>query len=87
MKIDKAMIFGSSVRLKILACLRKKSKTVGQLIKNCQLSQSAVSQHLTKLKRLGLINGRRQGKEIYYQLTKKNLGEIAYQLLVYLKKL
>lgn len=87
MKIDKAIIFGSSIRLKLLACLKEKPKNVSQLIRNCGLSQSAVSQHLAKLKSLGLVKSQKKGKEIYYQLTKKSLGAISQKLLVYLKNL
>lgn len=87
MKVDKAIIFGSSARLKLLACLKKKKKNVSDLIKNCGLSQSAVSQHLAKLKSLKLVKCQKKGKEIYYQLTKKSLGELSQKLLVFLKNL
>lgn len=87
MKSDKAIIFGSTTRLKILACLKEKSKTVSELIKTCGLSQSAVSQHLTKLRELKLVSCKKKGRESYYQLTQKSLGLLSYQLLVYLKKI
>lgn len=87
MKFDKAFIFGSTARLKLLSCLKEKSKTVSQLIKTCGLSQSAVSQHLAKLKTFDLVSCQKKGREIYYQLTKKSLGELSQKLLVYLKNL
>lgn len=87
MKNDKALVFGSSTRLKLLTCLKEKPKNVSELIKNCGLSQSAVSQHLNKLKSLNLVKSQKKGKEIYYQLTKKSLGELSQKLLVYLKNL
>jgi Predicted transcriptional regulators len=74
-------------RIKLLLCLKEKEKNVSQLIKNCRLSQSAVSQHLTKLKNWGLVSCQKQGKEVYYKLDKKNAAEIAEKLLVFYKHL
>jgi len=79
--------FSSLPRIKLLRCLKEKEKNVSQLIKNCRLSQSAVSQHLTKLKNWGLVSCQKQGKEVYYKLDKKNAAEIAEKLLVFYKHL
>jgi ArsR family transcriptional regulator len=79
--------FSSLPRIKILICLKEKEKNVGELIKNCGLSQSAVSQHLKKLKNWGLVSCYKQGKEVYYKLNKKNVAEIAEKLLVFYKNL
>lgn len=82
-----ANIFGNLTRLKILSCLINKPKNVSQLIKTCHLSQSAVSQHLEKLRAVKLVKTEKKGREIYYQLTKKQAGKIAKQLLIFIKKL
>jgi DNA-binding transcriptional ArsR family regulator len=87
MRVDKAIVFGSTPRLKLLTCLRSGPKNVSQLIKNCGLSQSAVSQHLAKLKSLNMITCEKRGKEVYYRLKKKSLSVIAQKLLVFLKKI
>ena len=79
--------FSSLPRIKLLRCLKDKEKNVSQLIKNCGLSQSAVSQHLTKLKNWGLVSCQKQGKEVYYKLYKKNAAEIAEKLLIFYKHL
>jgi Predicted transcriptional regulators len=79
--------FSSLPRIKLLRCLKEKEKNVGELIKNCGLSQSAVSQHLKKLKNWGLVSCYKQGKEVYYKLNKKNAAEIAEKLLVFYKHL
>jgi DNA-binding transcriptional ArsR family regulator len=79
--------FSSLPRIKILICLKEKEKNVGELIKNCGLSQSAVSQHLKKLKNWGLVSCYKQGKEVYYKLTKKQAALIAEKLLVFYKHL
>ncbi|MCL4398090.1 metalloregulator ArsR/SmtB family transcription factor [Patescibacteria group bacterium] len=72
------------VRLKLISCLSKGSKNVTELIGNCGLSQSAVSQHLEKLRGAGLVKTRRDGKEIYYQLTSKKTAKVSYLLQKYL---
>jgi Predicted transcriptional regulators len=79
--------FSSLPRIKLLCCLKETEKNVSQLIKNCGLSQSAVSQHLKKLKNWGLVSCYKQGKEVYYKLNKKNAAEIAEKLLVFYKHL
>jgi len=79
--------FSSLPRIKLLRCLKEKEKNVGELIKNCGLSQSAVSQHLKKLKNWGLVSYYKQGKKVYYKLNKKNAAEIAEKLLVFYKSL
>jgi len=60
---DKALVFGSTARLKLLNCLKEKSKTVEELIGVCGLSQSAVSQHLRKLKDMGFVKGQESWQE------------------------
>ncbi len=82
-----ANIFGNLTRLKILSCLINKPKNVSQLIKTCHLSQSAVSQHLEKLREAKLVKTGKKGREFYYQLTEKQAGKIAKQLLIFIKKL
>jgi DNA-binding transcriptional ArsR family regulator len=69
--------FSNSVRLKLLCCLSKNRKNVQELMENCGLSQSAVSQHLTKLKKAGLVENEKSGKFVYYSLTNPKTAKIA----------
>jgi ArsR family transcriptional regulator len=69
------------VRLKLIKCISTKEKTVSELIQNCGLSQSAVSQHLNKLKEAGLIKDAKSGREVYYSLGDKNLTKISNLIL------
>jgi len=73
--------FANKTRLKLLVCLGQGDKNVTELIGTCGLSQSAVSQHLEKLKEAKLIFGRRNGKEIVYKLADTRSAEIAKNLL------
>jgi ArsR family transcriptional regulator len=77
--------FGNSTRVKLIQCLADKPKNVTDLISTCGLSQSAVSQHLQKLREAGLVNVRHRGREVWYSLRSKKVAEIS-KLLVSLVK-
>lgn len=81
MNDQKVKALCNTTRLGIISCLGTKQKTVSELIANCMLSQSAVSQHLTKLKNAGLVTTNRNGREIYYSLTDNQLSKISKLLL------
>lgn len=53
----------------ILCQLSTGEKTVGVLEALVGLRQSALSQHLAKLRREGLVKTRREGQHIYYSLA------------------
>lgn len=72
--------FGNPVRLKLLCCLSKGKKNVQELIDTCGLAQSAVSQHLTKLKEAGLVTSTQDGKYMYYTLIHKKAAKLAHDL-------
>lgn len=74
------------IRLKLLCCLANSSKNVQGLISNCGLAQSAVSQHLIKLKNAGLVKTERDGRFVYYSLTNSQTGKIAKILNNYIKE-
>jgi len=56
-------------RLLILCQLVPGEKCVGELEKIVGLSQSALSQHLARLRRDGLVKTRRAAQTIYYSLA------------------
>jgi DNA-binding transcriptional ArsR family regulator len=56
-------------RLTILCALVDCEKPVGELVTVSGLSQSAVSQHLAKLRLAGLVETRRDGQSILYRLA------------------
>lgn len=55
-------------RLLILCYLGVGERSVGELERHVGLSQSALSQHLAKLRNDGLVSTRRSGQTIYYSL-------------------
>jgi len=59
-------MIGNAKRLAIMAQLLNDELTVGTLAKRVELSQSALSQHLAKLRGLELVETRRDRQMIYY---------------------
>ncbi|MBU6445287.1 MAG: helix-turn-helix domain-containing protein [Alphaproteobacteria bacterium] len=57
-----------AARLKVLCALVGGERSVGELMKPSGLGQSALSQHLAKLREDGLVETRRDGQTIYYRL-------------------
>lgn len=56
-------------RLVILCHLARGEKSVGELEELVRLSQSALSQHLARLRRDKLVSTRRKAQNIYYSLN------------------
>lgn len=56
-------------RLLILCCLAEGEKSVGEIEEACGASQSAVSQFLKSMRQEGLIEPRRDGKQVYYKIV------------------
>jgi DNA-binding transcriptional ArsR family regulator len=56
-------------RLLILGLLVKGERSVGELVQRIGLSQSALSQHLARLRRDNLVRTRREAQTIYYTVT------------------
>jgi DNA-binding transcriptional ArsR family regulator len=63
-------------RLMVVCALYKGEKNVGELEKIVGLSQSALSQHLARLRRDGLVNNRRHAQTIYYSLSDKAIEHV-----------
>lgn len=75
----------NETRLRLLLCLSKGEKNVTELIGNCGLSQSAVSQHLEKLRKARLVKTRKEGKEIYYSLLNSQTGRMSLKILKFVE--
>lgn len=59
-------LLGNEKRLAILWLLMDKEMSVGAIADEVELSQSALSQHLAKLRGFGLVHTRRDRQMIYY---------------------
>jgi len=63
-------------RLMILCKLAEGELSVGDLVAAIGLSQSALSQHLAKLRGDRLVTTRRDAQTIYYRLTSADAGRV-----------
>ncbi len=63
-------------RLLIVCALYKSERSVGELEEIVDLSQSALSQHLARLRRDGLVKTRREAQTIYYSLDDAATSEV-----------
>lgn len=61
-------------RLRILCILQGGEHCACRIIKQLGLPQNLISHHLNKLKKAGLIAGRKDGVWIHYSLTEKGMG-------------
>lgn len=64
------------VRLKVLCQLIEGEKTVNELVDFCNISQSAMSQFLARMKAEGMLLSRREGQCIYYRISDSKLVEL-----------
>lgn len=71
---------GNEHRLMILCELVGGEKSVGELVRQVGLSQSALSQHLARLRRDNLVRTRREAQTIYYSLASDEALAVLDQL-------
>jgi len=62
-------VLGHPVRLKIIAGLMSQTCNVKKIWECLELPQATVSQHLALLKNKGIIEGRRDGVEVFYHVV------------------
>lgn len=66
---ERLALMGNPRRLLILCRLAEGETSVGRIQETLDLSQSALSQHLAKLREAGMVATRREGQTIYYSLA------------------
>lgn len=71
---------GNEHRLMILCKLLEGEKCVGELVRLIGLSQSALSQHLARLRRDRLVRTRRSAQTIYYALADSQVRAVLTML-------
>ncbi|MCK4507857.1 MAG: winged helix-turn-helix transcriptional regulator [Desulfuromonadales bacterium] len=74
-------VLGHPVRLKIVAGLMSQSCNVKKIWECLELPQATVSQHLALLKNKGIIEGNRDGVEVFYQVTSVESRKIVEALM------
>lgn len=74
-------VLGHPIRLKIVAGLMSQSCNVKKIWECLGLPQATVSQHLALLKNKGIIAGRRDGVEVFYQVVSAEAREVVNALV------
>ena len=62
-------------RLRIIQELRGGERSVGELTARLGLKQSNTSQHLSVLRRVGVVSPRKEGSTTYYRLVNPKIAE------------
>ncbi len=73
-------VLGHPVRLKIVAGLTTETCNVKKIWECLGLPQATVSQHLALLKNKGIIEGRREGVEVFYRVISDEARQIVNAL-------
>jgi len=74
---------GHKDRLMILCHLAGGERSVGQIADLLQIPQSPLSQHLSRMRKEGLVETRREAQTIYYSLKSgeaSRIVEVLYEL-------
>ncbi len=77
---DFIQLIGQPARLQILAVLADNEACVCHLESVLGMRQAAISQHLTLLKKAGLVGNRRVGRHIFYNLRQPDMLVLLQQL-------
>ncbi len=70
----------------IMIFASQKEVCVNDIAKNFTLSRPTISHHLNLMKRAGLLNSRKEGKEIYYSFNKSHVAKVMESILNVIKK-
>jgi DNA-binding transcriptional ArsR family regulator len=79
-KADLLTVMANANRLQVLTTLSQGEMGVGELAEVVGLSQSALSQHLVKLRAKDLVSTRRDAQAIYYSVKSDRVHQILAML-------
>jgi DNA-binding transcriptional ArsR family regulator len=69
-------VLGHPARVRILELLREEELSVGALQAALGLDSGGTSQHLAALRRIGLVESRREGTSVYYRVDDAHVFEL-----------
>jgi ArsR family transcriptional regulator, nickel/cobalt-responsive transcriptional repressor len=80
-------VLATPSRVHILACLRERPQTVGEIVKAVGMAQSAVSHQLRILRDLGFVVGERQGRSVSYSLHDDHVASLLNEAIYHVEHL
>jgi DNA-binding transcriptional ArsR family regulator len=75
-KAELLSVMANAQRLRVLTTLSEGEMAVGNLAERIGLSQSALSQHLARLRATDLVKTRRDAQTIYYSVKSEKVGMV-----------
>ncbi len=72
---DICKTFANARRLEVISALRDGKLTASQLLAKIKISKANLSQHMSILVQKGVVNARRQGTRIFYQLSDERITQ------------
>ncbi len=79
-------VLGNESRLRILLLLQDEEQTVTSITDASGMSQPLVSQHLKTMRQAGLLNARRDGREMYYALADHHVAHVVGDALTHVSE-
>jgi ArsR family transcriptional regulator len=76
LKAEFLRALGHPARVRLLQVLRDGEQTVGALQAAIDLDSGGTSQHLSALRRHGLVESRREGTNVYYRIKDPRILEL-----------
>ena len=75
-------VIAHPIRLCIINGLLEKGECNVSFIQNClDAPQSTISQHLQRLRTAGVVEGKRNGTEIYYSISNEEIASLVKALI------
>lgn len=71
---------GDPTRLKIIALLNERDCCVCELVPIFNISQPAISRHMSRLKAEYLVHEKRKGQWVFYSLNRDQLEQVGFGL-------
>ena len=69
-------VLGHPARVRILELLREGERSVGQLQAELELDSGGTSQHLSALRRIGVVESRREGTSVLYRVDDERVFDL-----------
>ena len=69
-------VLGHPARVRMLELLRDGERSVGALQAELELDSGGTSQHLAALRRIGLVESRRDGTNVYYRVDDERVFDL-----------
>lgn len=78
--VDQLKALSDATRLKVFSLVAQGELCVCEIAEQLDVTQSSVSQHLSKLRMAELVEEAREGKWVFYRVRKDTLDDLLHKL-------